>query len=100
MPIPGNNPPGDGGERAYESIYAPELLGGDGGPPVALPGEGEEGTLIGESPSRPGEPGASLVPYDQAYALYEEFNRQAIEQGEIPFQFIPIIRAYFDSLAP
>jgi hypothetical protein len=100
QPIPQPDQPGDGGESAFESIYAPELLGGGGGPPVLLPGTGEEGVLIGESPGLPDESGSSLVPYQQAYPYYEEFNRQAIEQGEIPVQYIPIIRAYFDSLEP
>jgi hypothetical protein len=99
-PIPQNNLPGDGGERPYEGIYAPELLGGDGGPLVGLPGAGEEGTLVGEGPSTPSESGVSLVPYDQVLPFYEPFNRRAIEQGEIPVQFIHIIRNYFDSLEP
>ena len=99
-PIPQNNAPGDGGERAYEQIYAPTLLGGEGGPSVALPDSGEDGTVIGEGPSTPGEPGQSLVPYDQVYAQYDQANRQAIENSEVPVQFMQIIRNYFDSLKP
>ena len=97
-PIPQNNAPGDGGERAYEQIYAPTLLGGEGGPSVALPDSGEDGTVIGEGPSTPGESGQSLVPYDQVYAQYDQANRQAIENSEVPVQFMQIIRNYFDSL--
>jgi hypothetical protein len=99
-PIPQNNAPGDGGERAYEQIYAPTLLGGEDGPAVGLPGSGEDGTVIGEGPSTPSEPGESLVPYDQVYSQYEQANRQAIENSEVPVQFMQIIRNYFDSLEP
>jgi len=99
-PIPQNNAPGDGGETAYEQIYAPTLLGGEAGPSVGLPGSGEDGTVIGEGPSTPAEPGQSLVPYDQVYSQYEQANRQAIENSEVPVQFMQIIRNYFNSLEP
>jgi hypothetical protein len=99
-PIDQNNQPGDGGEETYEQIYAPNLLGGEGNETVTLPGSGEEGEVIGEGPTDPGQPGESLVPYTEVYAEYDEFNRQAIENGEIPFEFMSIIRNYFDLLEP
>jgi hypothetical protein len=40
------------------------------------------------------------VPYDQVYSQYEQANRQAIENSEVPVQFMQIIRNYFDSLKP
>jgi len=100
-PIPQNNGAGDGGETSYEQIYAPTLLGGEGGPQVGLPNPpGENGEAIGQGPTTPGEPGQSLVPYNQVFAQYELINRQAIENGEIPFEFTQVIRNYFDSLKP
>lgn len=100
-PIPQGNGPGDGGETPFEAIYAPELLGGEGGPLVGLPGSGAEaGETVGEGPAGLPEPAAPLVPYDQVYAMYEEASRQAIERGEIPAQFIQIVRRYFDALEP
>jgi hypothetical protein len=99
-PIDQNNQPGDGGEESYEQIYAPSLLGGEGNETVTLPGSGEDGEVIGEGPTDPGQPGESLVPYTEVYAEYDEFNRQAIENGEIPFDFMSIIRNYFDLLEP
>jgi len=100
LPIPQNNAPGDGGESTYEQIYAPTLLGGEDGPLVGLPDSGEDGTVIGEGPSTPSEPGVSLVPYDQVYSHYQQANRQAIENSAVPIQFMQIIRVYFDSLEP
>jgi hypothetical protein len=100
QPIPQNNGPGDGGESSYEQIYAPSLLGGEGGPTVDLPNSGEEGDVIGQGPVTPSEDGQSLVPYDQVYSQYEQVNRQAIDNGEIPLQFMDVIRNYFDSLNP
>jgi hypothetical protein len=99
-PIEQGNGPGDSGETAYEQIYAPTLLGGEGGPQVDLPGTDEGGELIGEGPVMPGDPGASTVPYNEVYSQYEEINNQAIENGEIPAQFTQIIKNYFDSLKP
>lgn len=99
-PIDQNNGPGDGGEESYEQIYAPSLMGGDGNNTVNLPGSGEDGDVIGQGPTDPSQPGESLVPYTEVYSQYDEFNRQAIENGEIPVDFLSIIRNYFDSLQP
>ncbi len=100
-PIPQNNGAGAGGETSYEQIYAPRLLGGEGGPQVSLnTGNGEEGEVIGQGPTTPGAEGQSLVPYTEVFGQYEEANRRAIENGTIPFEFTQIIRNYFDSLKP
>lgn len=91
----------DGGESGYEQIYAPQLLGGDGGPQVNLPGSDQPGgDVIGQGPTTPGDPGSSTVPYDLVYSQYEQLNNQAIENGDIPPSFIQIIMNYFDSLEP
>jgi hypothetical protein len=99
-PIDQSNGTGDGGEESYEQIYAPSLIGGDGNNTVNLPGSGEDGEVIGQGPTDPSQPGESLVPYTEVYSQYDEFNRQAIENGEIPVDFLSIIRNYFDSLQP
>lgn len=100
-PIAQNNGPGDGGETSYEQIYAPTLLGGEGGPAVGLPdSENGDGDVIGQGPVAPGEEGTSLVPYNDVYSQYEQVNNQAIENGEVPSQFLQIVKNYFDSLKP
>jgi hypothetical protein len=100
-PIPQNNQPGDGGKTTYEQIYAPSLLGGEGGPQVGLnSGSGEQGEVIGQGPTTPGGESQNLVPYTDVFGRYEEVNRRAIESGQIPFEFTQIIRSYFDSLKP
>ena len=99
-PIPQNNSAGDGGESAYEQIYAPSLLGGTGGDTLGLPSSsGSDGDVVGTSPTTATD-GESLVPYSEVYAQYEQFNRQAVENGEVPAQFMDIIRNYFSSLQP
>jgi hypothetical protein len=98
-PIPQNNGAGDGGESAYEQIYAPALLGGAGGDMLGVPTSGEDGEVIGESPTT-AEDGESLVPYTEVYSQYNQFNRQALENGEVPAQFMDLIRNYFGSLQP
>jgi hypothetical protein len=98
-PIEQNNGAGDGGESAYEQIYVPSLLGGAGGDTLGVPTSGEDGEVIGTSPTT-AENGQSLVPYTQVYSQYNQFNRQAIDNGEVPAQFMDLIRNYFDSLQP
>lgn len=98
-PIEQDNGPGDGGESTYEQIYAPPLLGGEGGDTLGVPTSGNEGEVIGESPTTATE-GASLVPYTEVYGQYDQFNNQAIENGEVPAQFMDVIRNYFDSIQP
>lgn len=98
-PIQQNNGAGDGGESAYEQIYAPSLLGGAGSDTLGLPSSGEDGDVVGTSPTN-AEDGQSLVPYTEVYSQYNQFNRQAVENGEVPVQFMDIIRNYFDSLQP
>jgi hypothetical protein len=95
------NGPGDGGESAYEQIYAPNLLGGNDGQTVTLPNSGQTGgETVGQGPTKPGDPGQSLVPYQQVYSQYDQSYHQAIENGSIPFEFLEAIRNYFDSLKP
>jgi hypothetical protein len=98
-PIEQNNGAGDGGESAYEQIYAPALLGGAGGDMLGVPTSGEDGEVIGTSPTT-AEDGQSLVPYTEVYSQYNQFNRQALENGEVPVQFMDLIRNYFGSLQP
>jgi len=98
-PIPQNNGAGDGGESAYEQIYAPALLGGAGGDMLGAPTSGEDGEVIGTSPTT-AEDGESLVPYTEVYSQYNQFNRQALENGEVPVQFMDVVRNYFGSLQP
>jgi hypothetical protein len=98
-PIQQDNGPGDGGESTYEQIYAPSLLGGAGEDTLGLPTSGDEGDVVGTSPTT-AESGESLVPYTEVYSQYNQFNRQAIDNGEVPVQFMDVIRNYFGSLQP
>jgi len=98
-PIPQNNGAGNGGESAYQQIYAPSLLGGVGGDTLGLPTSGEDGDVVGKSPTT-AEDGKSLVPYTEVYSQYNQFNRKAVENGEVPTQFMDVIRSYFSSIQP
>jgi hypothetical protein len=100
-PIDQNNGPGDGGEKTYEPIYAPQRLGGSGEDTVTLPGSGDpNGEVMGQSGVTPGTNNPSQVPYTQVYAEYANAYRQAIDSGQIPPQLRDLIRQYFSSLEP
>ena len=93
--------PSDGGESSYEQIYAPQLLGGEGGEQVNLPPSNpNSGDVIGQGPTTPGNPGESTVPYNEVFSQYEQTNNEAIESGAVPPSFIQIVKNYFDSLKP
>lgn len=96
-PIDQNNGAGDGGESAYEQIYAPSLFGGENGDNVGVPSSGTDGDVIGTSPTTATD-GQSLVPYTNVFTQYEQFYYQAIENGQVPAQFFDLIRNYFISL--
>ncbi|MDD2922738.1 MAG: DUF1542 domain-containing protein [Anaerolineales bacterium] len=98
-PIPQNNGAGDGGESAYEQIYAPSLLGGANGETLGLPASGSDGEVIGESPATATD-GQSLVPYSEVFSQYNQINSQAIENGDVPSQFLELIKNYFSSIQP
>jgi hypothetical protein len=101
QPIGTSNQPGDGGERQYESIYAPQRLNSEAGQNVQLPGSGQEGEVIGEAGQAPGiTPEQSLIPYSEVFAAYETVIRQAIESGQVPPHLRALVRDYFSSLAP
>jgi len=56
--------------------------------------------VIGQGPTTPGDPGASLVPYNEVYSQYDQVNQQAMQNASIPFQFIFIIQNYFSLISP
>ena len=96
-PIPQNNGASNGGESTYEQIYAPSLLNTKDGDTLTLPSSGKDGEVVGSSPTTATD-GQSLVPYTNVYSQYEQVNHQAIENGEVPAQFMDLIRNYFNSL--
>jgi hypothetical protein len=94
-----DNEPGDGGLREFEAIYAPQRLGGEGGPEMELPWGSDPGELVRELPSNP-EIGQSTVPYNQVYAVYYDAANQALEEQHIPLVLRGYVRDYFSSLEP
>lgn len=101
QPIDQNNGPGDGGETGYDSIYAPEHLGGDDNNYSSQPGSEAPGeTKIGETNSDFEDENSSSVPYTDVYNDYEAEVQSALESGYIPPALRPLVREYFDALAP
>ncbi|MGE5223918.1 MAG: hypothetical protein ACM3PY_15880 [Omnitrophica WOR_2 bacterium] len=100
-PIEQGNGPGNGGERSYEPIYAPQHLGGSGGDPVTLPGSAKPGEQVtGQGSQAPGAQGTSQVPYTQVFPAYEQAYQQAMDSGQIPVFLRSLVRQYFSSLQP
>ncbi|MBN1315612.1 MAG: hypothetical protein JXA42_09100 [Anaerolineales bacterium] len=93
------NGPGDGGLRSFEQIYAPQRLGGEGGPEMELDTGGDPDELVRELGSNP-EIGESTIPYNQVYASYADSASQALQDQRIPLGLRGYVRDYFSSLQP
>lgn len=94
------NDPGDGGERGYVPI-TPEGLERQDGDTITLPPSGLEGeNTVGQGDSGTGEEGASSVPYEDIFSIYQDAAYEAIEAGDIPLELRVLIREYFSSLEP
>jgi len=100
-PIGQNNKTGDGGNYAYEEIYTPQRLGGNGSEEVPLPGNNQAGDqVVGEGDTAPGDQNVSRVPYVDVLPNYTEAFRQAIESGKVPVNLRGLVKKYFSSLEP
>ncbi len=95
------NRPGDGGESAYEPIYAPDRLGGDGGPEVQVPENGDggdpNGDVVGQGPQSQQNPGDVTVPYNQVFPEYRDSAYSAVDEGNYPPELRDVVRDYFSS---
>jgi hypothetical protein len=99
--MPTDNDPQRDPERDYEPIFAPDHLGGEGGPVVGLPGQGDpsrdpvsEGDFV-DNPA-----GEAQVPYSQVYADYANAANEALEGEYVPLGKRGLVRDYFSSLDP
>lgn len=93
-----NNPDGEGVTQ-FDSVYAPQRVGGDGGPTLSLESEDSESPLIeGEFSENP--TGNVTVPYNQVFSDYSNAANQALESEYIPLGMQDIVRDYFTSIEP
>ncbi len=100
-PLNQDNTPGETGEKKYDSVYAPERMGGVSETDLSL-GTNEDGesTTLGGINSSFVQGAQSSVPYSQVFSNYEQSSQQALDTGLIPLSLQPLIREYFSSLDP
>jgi hypothetical protein len=96
----GTAQPSTRGPVPYDSIYAPSLIGGDGGARVGLPGDasGASGNTV-ELPDSPLALGA-VRPYDEAYGQYEAAARQSLARQSLPPPLQGLVQRYFSAIEP
>ena len=100
-PVSQNNTPGNSGEKQYDSVYAPQRLGGASETDLSLGSNNNaESNAIGGVNSSFTQNAQSSVPYSEVYSSYKESTQQALESGSIPLSLQPIVREYFSSLDP
>ena len=100
-PLTQEDTPGSGSEKQYDSVYAPQRLGGASEKELSLgTGEDAASNAVGGIGSSFGQNYQSSVPYSEVYSYYEENTQQALESGSIPLSLQPLVREYFSSLDP
>jgi len=100
-PLTQSNLSGNSSEKQYDSVYAPQRLGGTSETELSLsPGDVADNNAIGGISSTFTQNAQSSVPYSEVYSSYEESTQQALESGSIPLSLQPIVREYFSSLNP
>ncbi|RME47891.1 MAG: hypothetical protein D6796_07100 [Caldilineae bacterium] len=101
--IPTDNGPGQPRVEDYSTVYAPEHLGGEGGPFAVPPSQGSDGggVDIGETAPNPNRPaGESTVPYTEVFGQYRDRAGAALDTDYIPLGMKDYVRQYFGALEP
>ena len=96
----GSGSPSRVGATIYDPVYAPRLIGGEGGSETQLSGDpdGASGQSV-EMPDGPVTLG-QVRPYDEVYAEYEAAARESLGRGSLPPALQGLVQRYFVSLAP
>jgi hypothetical protein len=89
----------DGGEDEAE-IYAPQRIGGEGGPEVDTPGDPESGVALSEGEMAENPEGEAAVPYSEVYGDYEASVNEALDSGYVPLGMRRLVQQYFSRLDP
>jgi hypothetical protein len=100
-PMQTDNGAGDGGERSWDDVFAPQRIGGQGGDKVDIPGTPGAGVPTGVEGNFANNPsGQSNVPYNQVWSDYASAVNQALASGYIPLGMRDLIKNYFSNLDP
>ncbi|NWG16464.1 MAG: hypothetical protein HXY41_07495 [Chloroflexi bacterium] len=94
-----NNNPDGGGAGAFEPIFAPRRVGGQGDEQIVLePDAGDVPAVEGEFSQNPG--GQAAIPYNQVFSDYRDAANRALDSDYIPLGLRDVVRDYFASLEP
>jgi len=102
-PMSTDNGPNQNRLEDYNSVYAPQHLGGEGGPFVVPDQQGSDGSGvdIGQTLPNPNrEAGDVTVPYTEVYGEYQDQASTALDNEHIPLGMRDYIRQYFGALEP
>ncbi|PJF21812.1 MAG: hypothetical protein CUN56_09170 [Phototrophicales bacterium] len=91
---------GEGGERDYEAVFAPNRPGGSETDIDLMLDPDTSNAPIQEGDFTDNPEGQSVVPYNQVFRQYAESANQALERGYIPLGLRDVVREYFTSLDP
>ena len=100
--IPTDNGANQNRTGEYDSVFAPQHLGGEGGEIVQpAPQNPDGGFDVGERLGDPNrDAGAATVPYADVYRQYADDANVALESDSIPLSMKDYVRQYFGALEP
>lgn len=98
-PIEANNNPDGQGVGQYESIFAPQHIGGQGTEQIVLEPDASNAPAV-EGEFAENAAGDVNVPYNQVFSDYSNAANRALESDYIPLGLRDVIRDYFSSLEP
>lgn len=84
----------------YDRVYAPSLMGGQGGARIRAPGDG--GAATGERVELPESRVSlgALWPYNEVYGEYETAARESAARQALPPALQSLVQRYFSSIKP
>jgi hypothetical protein len=101
IPLTKNNSPGESSEKQYDSVYAPQRLGGTSDMDLSIgSGNDTNNNTVSSVDTFSEQNAQSFVPYSEIFANYEGSMKQALDKGIIPLSLQPLIHDYFSSLDP
>lgn len=94
-----NNQPDGAGVGEFAEVYAPQRVGGEGGPQIVLEPD-SSGLPVTEGEFSDNPTGEARVPYNQVFGAYSRSASRALNSGYIPLRMRDIVRDYFSALEP
>lgn len=94
-----NNAPDGFGQGQFESVFAPQRIGGASDQQLSLE-TGQDNVPLTQGDFNQNPAGSATVPYSQVFNTYRDAVNQALDSDYIPLGLRDVVHDYFTSLDP